>query len=216
MPQNKKKKNTASNGSKKVTVVVKQPQPQPGPSGVKPKRKGPGPSSSQGMMSLRRSELVTAVTVPKSQAVFTGVYGFDMYTLPYLKRFKDLFERWVVHSVKYTFKTACPSTQGGRVQMGFDWSGTASTGMERAQVAMYVPSVGGVIWRDFQMTLPARELMSRRFYQTSSATADKVDSRPGVLVVRADALMSAASSVDFIVGEIWVEYSVKLMDPRPA
>lgn len=212
MPQKKKK----NNADKKVTVVVKPQNPQPGPSMAKPKRKGPGSTNNQGTVTLRRSELVSALTLPAGKSTLTSIFGFDLSSLPYLTRFQDLFLRWVVHSVKYTYKTACPSTQGGRVQMGFDWSGSATTSLDRAKIAQYAPSVGGVIWRDFQMTLPAKELMSRKFYLTTASNADKIDTRPGVLVVSVDALLKDKTTADFVVGEIWVEYSVKLMEPRPA
>lgn len=188
----------------------------PAVSSAKPKRKK-NKSSTSTAGSLRfptKTELLCSIVVPKGATSANGMCPFDMATIPYLKRFSDLFERWSVQALKFEFRTACPSTQGGRIQMGFDWSSTLDkTRATRANIAQLQPTVGGVVWKDFSMQLPQAHLMSRKFYQTTGAS-DQVDKSPGQVLFSAD--VQGTHDAEFIVGEIWCTYTVSLMDPRPA
>lgn len=191
-------------------------QPVPVVPKKKNKRKKSG-SSSQGSGVMRlpsKSEIVCSVIIPKGSTSVNGKCQFDMKSIPYLGRFSDLFERWSVHSLKYEFRTACPTTQGGRIQLGFDW-GSLLENKNRLEISQLSPTAGCAVYKDITLSLPAQKLMSRKMYLTSGAS-DMVDQSPGRLLFSAEATLERAPTVDFVVGEIWATYSVSLMDPRPA
>lgn len=191
-------------------------QPVPAVPKKKNRKKKSGSSKLGGgvMRMPSKSEIVCSVVIPKGATSVNGKCQFDMKSIPYLGRFSDLFERWSVHSLKYDFRTACPTTQGGRIQLGFDW-GSILSDKDRMAISQLSPTAGCAVYKDISLQLPAQKLMSRKFYMTTGKI-DMVDLSPGALLFSAEALLKDATTADLIIGEIWATYSVSLMDPRPA
>lgn len=194
------------------TPARAQAQPQPGPSGTQGKKKKSAPKQQEGCVRLRRTELLTTFKLPANKASAVGRVPISVENLPYLKRFGALFERYSVFMVKFTFRTACPSTQGGRIMMGFDYASLFDKDLDRTKISQLSPSISQVVWRDFSFNLAPSHLMSRKYYSIGGE-ADKADRQIGILHYSLD--LSASQNVEVTVGEVWIEYSVCLMDPRP-
>lgn len=217
MPRKKKNKGQSQQASAVVQPVQVVAVPSTSASSQqkkKKKKKSKSSSTNSGeSMVLHKSEMISAVTVDNGASSTGLMAAIDFDTLPYLKRFANLFERWTITSLKFSFKTACPTTQGGRIQMGFDWSSSLPLTTDRAKISQLTPTVGGVVWKDFSMQIPSGRLMTRPFYFVGGGM-DQVDKSPGKLLLAVD--LSGKASGGFCVGEVWCEYTIKMMDTRPA
>lgn len=119
------------------------------------------------------------------------------------------FDRIKWHGCTVFWKPAVGTNQDGMMAFGADWNGT-TTSLSRAKVLVLNPVFDGPVWQaNSEIVLPASQLMTRKEYDLTSATA--FDSSPCSICY---AHTVAASNPAKTLGEIWVSYDVTLSGTR--
>lgn len=163
---------------------------------------GRGPNSGEVM--VQRTELLSAVTV--TGTVTSGFINLAPSTtvLSWLQKVFVAFERieWVHATLLY--KPFVSASTSGSIAVGFDWDSTVASAasVTRATVQASTPVYESPVWQNGRVTLPKKMLMTRRYY--SKVGSESIDVQP-CQVIWATAGASAAT-----IGELWLEYKVKL------
>lgn len=117
------------------------------------------------------------------------------------------FERIKYVKLHISYRPAVGTTQGGMVSYAIDWT-SSQKDKDRKALSSFTPNCAHAAWQDTSskpLVLPPSRLQSRVWYLNNDG-ADLVDRAPGRLLYAVD----ASSSVELVVGELWVDYEVVL------
>lgn len=174
------------------------------------RRRQTAPSlASEGVLRLTKHELFHTVVVG-TDGTCHGSAAIHPDRIPFLKTLFRIFERVRWHDVRFCYKPAVGTTQGGLVTYGIDWDCTTAAAT-RATIACYSPSATNAIWADTTnrpMVLPQSRLNSRLWY-TPYAGGNDIEKTPGYFVYAGEGPANTS------VGEFWVTYTVTCMGTRP-
>lgn len=163
-----------------------------------------GRGTNSGEVLVQRTELLSAVTV--SSTVTSGFINLvpSATVLSWLQKVFVAFERieWV--SATLLYKPFVSASTSGSIAVGFDWDSTVSnaSSVSRASVQASTPVYESPVWQNGRVVLPRKMLMTRRYY--SKVGSESIDLQP-CQIIWAVAGASAAT-----LGELWLEYKVKL------
>lgn len=171
--------------------------------------------SSEGTITLSRTELLTTLKLAKSSSTVSGNVDILPSSFPFLKGVSKSFDRIRWNSIRLYYKPAVGTTYGGLVSFGMDWDWATNT-TDRATVNSLTPNFSCAAWHDSEsrpMVLPPNRLQSRAWY-TPNGDANWVDKGPGRIRYAADG--TSDTSKDVTLGEIWIKYSCTMQGTNPA
>lgn len=178
-----------------------------------PSMVGGGPLTGDGTIRMKRTELVTSISVSTGQTSASGVTPIKPSSFMFLKNIANSFDRSRWNSMKFFYKPAVGTTFGGLVSIGVNWDYvTAAT--TREKVVSLTPSATTAAWQDSEknpMVLPSNRLQSRLWYQHNVSDAD-IETGPGRLHWAATCTKTGA---DTVLGEIWVTYDIVMQGTNP-
>lgn len=174
------------------------------------RRRGAGSNaitSDAGAITVSRCEFVAEVKKDSDYFVLSPL------RLPWLKGLAASFDRYVWLKAHIVYKAAVGTTKSGLVAVGPDWDSYHSTSYSRQDVLAYTPVYESPVWQSGRLALPPSRLMTRKEYRlkewTSQATEGEVfDLFPCVVVYNC----SGTETITY--GEIWVEYTVRLIGTK--
>lgn len=194
--------------------MQQQPAPIPAgyssmPNAANPRRRRRNRASATGTsgeITVARCELLTPVKLKANSTDLNG--SVDLFpsanVLSWLHKLTVAFERISWLSAVVMYKPFAGTTKTGSVCIGADWNSVAAT-PTRTQVQAATPVVETPVWQSSQMVLPGSRLMSRREYSLSST--DAYDKQPCKILI---SVTAETSNADLVLGEIWLQYRVKL------
>lgn len=210
---------------KKGRRSVRSVQPVPGAVSTQPhqnaqsrrRRRGKGFSdvsgaSTAGMITLSRREFLTTVSMSTTKETVISVPLIPTTAvLPYLYRLYQIYDRVQWESLTIYYRPSVGTTTNGVVSYGIDWNSENSMS-SRSQVLSLSPVADHAVWQTTEnnpIRTPKDLLQSRKWFTTQDAgDKSKFDLGPGS-VIWATSTGSTAS-----VGELWVEYKVRLVGTR--
>lgn len=166
----------------------------------------------EGMITLRRSELVASLTTDDKGKVNSSLL-LAPKSFKFLAGIAKSFERsrWLKMHVFY--RPAVSVTKGGLVALGVDWDGASEIAtLTREQISTFTPSQHFAVWKDTAanpMILPPSKLQSRIWYQHN--TSVDVDAAPARLRV----CVEATEVKSQLIGELWVAYEIQMQGTGP-
>lgn len=178
-------------------------------SGSRRRRRARGNGAvADGSVRLKRREIF--VDFKPTDGIVQDVVDFypDSSSLPFLKKYFDIYEKVEFHSVRIDYVPAVGSSTNGRIIFGYDASGDKSAPTKRADVAMLMPVVDVPVWQPGHINLNKNQLMSRKNYSIHNFGTE--GENPGALKYRVDVDKTTTTTV----GEFWVSYDLTLSGPR--
>lgn len=215
----KKKKNNNSEMAQMLQLMQKllvnnQQQTSKKKKKSKPRRKKNGGGvSDDGVIHLRRCELLKTITLSANSGDATGEVDLFPSSFSFLKGLYKSFDRLRWNSLEFYYKPAVGTTYGGLVSMGIDWDFVGTGVYSRQQISALTPTSTCAAWADTQntpMRLPANRIQSRMWYTPQSG--ENVDKGPGSLAWAASGTTETKATT---LGEIWVRYSVTMSGTNP-
>lgn len=191
------------------TQVASQPAIAGGkPLGTSRKRKGKA-NSPANSLTLTRRELLISLNVTNDGLGVSAFVPIIPANMNFLKKF-SMFDRVRWNKLEFFYKPCVGSTTDGSVSYGVKWAFDAQAKKNRGDISQLTPNASHAIWFDGEarpMRCPLQKLRTRMWYDPGD-TSDNVEQGPGVFYVSADA---PDKKKGFLIGEIWVDYSVTLM-----
>lgn len=137
-------------------------------------------------------------------------------TFPWLSQVASGFERFRFKTLKFMFIHRVAATSSGVLLMVPDYDSADTVPQTEAQATSYAGATEFVIWNDFTMTLPGKDLnrsyTSHYIMEDSRFDSTEQDSKtidPAQVFLFTDVDFSGTS-----LGKLWVEYDVELMNPQ--
>nr|QHA33885.1 putative coat protein [Atrato Sobemo-like virus 3] len=183
-------------------------RPAPNPRRRQPARIAPQ-GAREGELVLARSELLCTITLEKMKTEAMAAIKLlpTAEALSWLNALSGHFDQIEWLAVKLLWKPCVGTTFNGSVLFGVDWNAGAVSAV-RNKVQACVPHMDTPLWQQGSMLLPAARLQSRRFYVPAATEA--VDQAPCVILYN---VRATAQTADTVVGDVWIEYRVRLMGP---
>lgn len=194
-----------------LTTAATASKPQPPPNRRRKARRKRRPAApEEGMITMRRHELVTTLTTG-ADGKLAGKVELKPTSFTFLKGIAPSFERsrWLKMHVYY--KPAVAMTTGGLVALGMDWDGKTDI-TTREAVSAFTPSMHFPVWKDISttpMVLPASKLQTRTWYIHASTSV--YDACPGILRYVGEANVKDKTSI----GELWIYYEIQMQGTNP-
>lgn len=199
----RKRKNTVPQG---IPAALTLP-PNASATTSRSRRSGNNPGS--GTVTIKRSEFLGEITVPKSSSTAGGIFSVTPASINWLSKIAGNFQTVVWHVVVFKWRPAVGTSQGGTLCLGMDWSSTQTSVPDRKNVQAFSPSIEVPFWQSANLNLPRSKLMTRREYILDSKS--QTDQGPGILCW---ALKTSPLTVDTFLGDLWIDYSVTLSGPK--
>lgn len=122
--------------------------------------------------------------------------------MTWLHKLSAAFDRIEWLSATLHYKPFVGTNSTGSIAFGVDWNSDVGT-LSREKILAATPVYESPVWQGGNMALPAKMLMTRKFYFLQSSVA--ADKMPGILMWN---LAGATTSSSY--GELWVTYKVRL------
>lgn len=155
-------------------------------------------------------------------------FAYDVFELsptnatthPWLAQVAERFEVGRYKKVMPEFRSACPTTQAGKLIMGVDYDpNDPDANVTKAELLQWEGTVSSNFWSNIRMSCSERHLnnIGPRKFNTDDATVDKRTTASGLLYVATTATNAQPTgTTDFIpvnFGELWIHYVVELEIP---
>lgn len=176
---------------------------------------------------ISRSEYLTALKTDSSGQA-SGSFLLDAMNFPWLNNLAKAFEliRW--SSMSLEWRPAVGANTDGMIALGADWGEASPSSVQkrvfgeaehysvhatvdRKDVVACTPVLDTQVWQSGRFAVPAARLQSRESYIIPASTTTTVavyDRAP------CSVLYSATAAASKAVGELWVNYSVRLSGTR--
>lgn len=166
-------------------------------------RKSRNPGS--GEVVVRRKELLMELKVPASGGDLLKKVTLNPRYFTWLKTLSKAFEKYQWLSLKTMWKPAVGTTVGGLVTQGIRWDVTDQNPLARTEIVAHTPNRTHAVWEDGErlpLVVPPSRLQTRKWYMVGEKGSD---GGPGQLEIGV-----STSEKDVLLGELWVEYSIRL------
>lgn len=135
-------------------------------------------------------------------------------SFPWLHTIAPSYEEYVVDSVKYCYEPASSSANTGTVILGFEYDVLDTAPVDKVSALLVQDNVRTAPWTAASLQLRSQDLKKRcgdaLFVRTGAvANSDQKTYDLGVLNVSTVGQTGAT-----VVGELWLEYSVRLLVPQ--
>jgi hypothetical protein len=134
-------------------------------------------------------------------------------TFPWLSRVAANYESYLFHKLKFVYATEAPSTLAGTAMLTVDYDATDAPPGDKVQFMSYRSSVRSAVWTNCVHVSLAEDLKkSKTYYVRNGVQPPETDLK----TMDVGNLFYATQGVgleQFAVGELYVEYEVKLMTP---
>lgn len=184
------------------------PPTRPVPRTQQPRRVA-APPNRDGELVIGREELVLSAAVPAGEGELNKAIPIkpEGEVLSWLLKLAANFDQIEWQAIRLVWKPAVGTTFNGSLIVGADWNAEA-TESTRAKAQACVPHFDTPIWQRGGMVLPKDRLQSRARYVLKAR--EKVDQSPGVILFAA---RTSKIAEETFIGDLWMEYRVRLMGP---
>lgn len=163
------------------------------------------------VLPITRVELLRSISIADKQSSTAYAIEFKPTNsiLPWLNKLWSAFgqARWL--HLELFWKPSVSATTNGRIIMAFDGDGRINVPSKESILA-YSPVYDTVIWQDTQskpLVVP-KAMLKPNFLYSTDASGNLGLSSPGSIVIY------ATGPANIELGEVWVKYKVKLLNPR--
>jgi len=169
----------------------------------------PKTSSRDGVTTITHREYVAPVLASTTTRIVTLWANPGLSNFPWLRDIALNYEQYEFTKLVYTFVSAAATSERGRVSMSFQYDPTADEPFSRVEHFSIIPNVEEAPWED--MVLPVQCTNGKRYVRVGQLTTGTLNTYDyGKLNVMT--AMNANSTSQL--GEIFVEYTVKLHNPQ--
>lgn len=190
---------------------------------VQIRRTKPKFRNTKGIVRIMHKELVTSINASTVVATTPRVNGVSAYQVnagcgsafPWLAQIATNYDFYRFKRVRLVYVPMCPTTQDGRVMLGYDVDSTDLLPLDRQAMSSYSCSTEGSAWA--VQSLDCALADNSKWFYTDSAGVGTVSGAHNALLDQGQFFAATyGSSGAAQLGEVYVLYDVEFKDPQPS